>query len=321
MDAVISDALQEEVMQSFNWIQDLSYNTGDGSPSINLAEAVGPLPQIPTNAIDQPANHAFLSGSLFRLPSNFYGPDAAPQVKSFFDNICHGASLSLAQGVYNLKGKKCMDIVCSCGRLNKNAKNVSFTDGMNSKNGTKRETIKRQRTTNQQHIVDVMPRWDRKKFTKKTKQQVKEMKVIDTREGEKSKAPFQARRSGGKMPAIEHYRCKFQLKVAMDIVTNHWWLMSDSNIEHSHHPPVRKEAQKGSSSDITPEQLQFVIQMYQNSIPPSTMSHIMSNLVGKEFSADTMSNLTKKCQEAMDLANGISPNLSSAQKTLERLRA
>ena len=94
--------------------------------------------------------------------------------------------------------------------------------------------------------------------------------------------------------------------------------MLDSNIEHSHHPPVRKEAQKGSSSDVTPEQWQFVSQMYQSSISPSTMSHIISNLVGKEFSADTMSNLTKKCQEAMDLANGISPHLSSAQKTLER---
>ncbi len=135
------------------------------------------------------------------------------------------------------------------------------------------------------------------------------------------KTPFQVHHSGGKMPTNNQYCCKFQLKVAMDTVTNHWWLMSDSNIEHSHHPSVRKEDQKGSSSDITPEQLQFVIQMYHNSIPPSTMSHIMSNLVGKEFSADTMSNLTKKCQEAMDPANGISPNLSSAQKTVERLRA
>ncbi len=107
----------------------------------------------------------------------------------------------------------------------------------------------------------------------------------------------------------------------MDTVRNHWWLMLDSQLEHSHRPPVRKEAQKGSGSDITPEQLKFFIQMYRNSIPPSTMSHIMSNLVGKDFSADTMSNLTKKCQESMDLANGISPNLSSAQKTLERLRA
>ncbi len=102
----------------------------------------------------------------------------------------------------------------------------------------------------------------------------------------------------------------------MDAVTNHWWLMLDSNIEHSHHPPMKKEVLKGSSSDITLEQLQFVIHMYCNSIPPSTMCHIMSNLVGKEFSAATMSNLTKKYQEAMDLAN----HLSSAQKPLERLR-
>ncbi len=101
------------------------------------------------------------------------------------------------------------------------------------------------------------------------------MKVIDTCKGEKSKTPFQARRSGGKMPTNDQYCCKFQLKVVMDTVTNHWWLMSDSHIEHSHHPPVKKEAQKGSSSDIAPEQLKFFIQMYRNSIPPSTMSHIM----------------------------------------------
>ena len=78
-----------------------------------------------------------------------------------------------------------MDIVCSCGRLNKNAKNVSFTDGMNSKNGIKHETVKKQQTPNQQHIVNVMPRWDKKKGTKKTKQQEKAMKVIDTCKEEK----------------------------------------------------------------------------------------------------------------------------------------
>ena len=321
MDATISNALHEEVMSSFRWIQDLIFQPNNESPVVNLAEAVGILPEIPTNCYDQPENNKYLSGSCFRLPSNFHGPDASQHVKSFFDDICEGASLTMARGVYSLKGRKCLDIVCSCGRINKNAKNITFTDGMNSKKGTKRESVKRQRTPNQEHIVNVMPRWDKKKNNKKTKRQEKTMKVVDTREGVKSTTVFQARRNGGKMPAKEEYLCKFKLKVVMDTATNHWWLMSDSHIEHSHHPPVNKEAQKGSSSDITPEQMKFVMQMYRNSIPPSTMSHIMSNLVGKEFTADTISNLTKKCQEAMDVANGISPNLSSAQKTLERLRA
>ncbi len=57
-----------------------------------------------------------------------------------------------------------MDIICSCG-----PKNISFTDGMNSKNDTKCETVKRQQTPNQQHVVYVMPKWDKKKGIKRTK--------------------------------------------------------------------------------------------------------------------------------------------------------
>ncbi len=126
MDAAISEALQEQVMQSFKWID---------SPFINLVKAVGNLPHIPMNALEQPEKHLFLNGSCFRLPSEYCGLEAAPHVKLFFDNICHCTTLSLAQGVCNLKGRKHMDIVCSCGQLNKNAKNASFMDGMNSKNG------------------------------------------------------------------------------------------------------------------------------------------------------------------------------------------
>ncbi len=95
MDTAISEALQEQVMQSFKWIQELNYHANDDSPTINLAEAVGCLPQIPMNALDQPEKHLFLNGSCFRLPSEYLGLQAAPQVKSFFDNICDGTTLSL----------------------------------------------------------------------------------------------------------------------------------------------------------------------------------------------------------------------------------
>ena len=77
MDAAISEALQEQVMQSFKWIQELNYRTDDDSPSINLAEAVGFLPQIPINALDQPEKHLFLNGSCFRPPSEYCRLEAA----------------------------------------------------------------------------------------------------------------------------------------------------------------------------------------------------------------------------------------------------
>ncbi len=62
-----------------------------------------------------------------------------------------------------------MDIQCSCGQLHKKAKNVTFYDGMNSKEGIKGESVKKQQTQNQQHIVDTMPKWDKKhKTSRKT---------------------------------------------------------------------------------------------------------------------------------------------------------
>ncbi len=61
MDAVISDALKEQIMQSLKWIQDLNYHAMDDSTPVNLAKAVSPLPQILMNANDQPENHLFFN--------------------------------------------------------------------------------------------------------------------------------------------------------------------------------------------------------------------------------------------------------------------
>ncbi len=73
-------------------------------------------------------------------------------------------------GVDTVSGWKCMDIQCSCSQLYKKAKNVTFSDGINSKEGTKCETMKKQQMQNQQHIVDnKIPKWDNKHGQKKTK--------------------------------------------------------------------------------------------------------------------------------------------------------
>ncbi len=68
MDAAISEALQEQVIQIFKWIQELNYHANDDSSPVNLVKAVDPLPQIPMNANDQPENHLFLNGSFLGFP-------------------------------------------------------------------------------------------------------------------------------------------------------------------------------------------------------------------------------------------------------------
>ena len=89
MDAAISEALQEQVMQSFKWIQELNYLAEDDFPSINLVKAVGNLPQIPINALDQPEKHLFLNGSCFRLPSEYCRLEAASHFLIIFAMVLH----------------------------------------------------------------------------------------------------------------------------------------------------------------------------------------------------------------------------------------
>ncbi len=96
--------------------------------------------------------------------------------------------------------------------------------------------------------------------------------------------------------------------------------MSDGNFQHNDHPPVKEEAQLGGEAKLTPAQMKFIMQMYDHSIPPSTISDIMTKLVGKEFTAATIVNIGKKEQQAIHIAEGIKVDMGNAQKTLERLR-
>lgn len=46
-----------------------------------------------------------------------------------------------------------------------------FWDGMNSKDSMEHESVKKQCTQNQQHIVDIIPKLDTKQGRKKTEHQ------------------------------------------------------------------------------------------------------------------------------------------------------
>ncbi len=87
MDSVLCESLQEQILLTFNWTQDLVYNPSDGLPFVNLAKEVGSNPNIPKNFYHQPAEDKFLSGSYVCLPLRYKGSAAASEVTSFL-RIC-----------------------------------------------------------------------------------------------------------------------------------------------------------------------------------------------------------------------------------------
>ena len=122
------------------------------------------------------------------------------------------------------------------------------------------------------------------------------------------------------MPSEEAELCKFRIRLEKDDNTQRWWLMSEGNLHHNDHPPLREEARLAGESNLTPDQMKFIMQMCDHNVCPSTISDIMTKLVGKEFTADTIANIGRKVQQAIDIAEGITPEMTSAERTLERLQ-
>ncbi len=69
--------------------------------------------------------------------------------------------------------------------------------------------------------------------------------------------------------------------------------MFDSIIEHNDHPILCPEAELAGESDLTPDQMEFIQQLYSHGVILSTTSDITSKIVGKEFNSTTILNIEK----------------------------
>ncbi len=72
------------------------------------------------------------------------------------------------------------------------------------------------------------------------------------------------------------------------------WLMSDNIIKHNDHPLLCTEAKLAGELDITPDQMGFIQQLSSHGVILTTISGIMSKIVGKEFNSTTISNIERK---------------------------
>jgi len=225
MDSLLSAAIQQHVLDTFSWEQMLVYNP-DSNGTVNLAEAIKTpdnQPRVPFNATDQPDIEShFLKGSFFRLPAEFTGSEKAmvAKVKKFFEDICGETKLSMGRGVRTLKGRKCLDLKCHCGRLNNNTKDFEFEEGKTTKTGTIPEDIKRKRSKGEKTMIQRIPDLDKKAKKKLRKDGDEKQPIVDTRsEDDREKREFAPRVSGSELPSNKDQLCKFKLTLTQDEAT------------------------------------------------------------------------------------------------------
>ncbi len=102
--------------------------------------------------------------------------------------------------------------------------------------------------------------------------------------------------------------------------SNHWYLHSHGScLDHKHHPKLDVKAVTLSEKDMSHDEIQLTTLLYDVNVPPSTIAKVLTTIWDDDvgtFLPKTVFNINEKSRSLIDVANGILPTCSDAEKTL-----
>jgi hypothetical protein len=114
-------------------------------------------------------------------------------------------------------------------------------------------------------------------------------------------------------------QCPMRIRIYLNN-HNHWYISSNGCLDHKPHPKLDNQAISLSQSDISKQELILLNVLYDVNVPPSKISTLLDTVRDDNrgtFIPKTLFNLNKKCRSLIDVANGILPICSDAEKTLK----
>ena len=104
---------------------------------------------------------------------------------------------------------------------------------------------------------------------------------------------------------------------------NQWYLHTSSCLSHRHHPHLGEHAILLSQKDLSDKEQKLINVLMDQNVAPSKISKIVSTLKDDDmgtFLPKTIFNINEKCRSLIDIANGILPSCTDAEKTLHYLK-
>mgnify|MGYP006180727519 FL=1 len=130
-----------------------------------------------------------------------------------------------------------------------------------------------------------------------------------------------ARRCVTQRAASSDERCPMRIVLILTS-NNEWYIHSSSSLEHHNHPPLEEEATLLSQKDLSDKDEQLINILCDANVPPSKISRMMNDVREDDKGTllpKTIFNINEKCRRLIDLANGILPTCTDAEKTLKLL--
>lgn len=285
------------------------------SVKVDLSKAIGADAITPPNAPDQPSR--FPKGCSYMFEKGKYV--TAESMKDLLDSVCpetkwyKHASTKRSDGhevIFKCKKYQVDPIVSdfSDGKWTKDNVNTELNKGRKSK--VKNSAFSRMISSKLKYSSGI-----RKKAADRRGKEHKVDKVI----GEE---PTGHRTHTTKSTSKEH-RCHASVRFFVSMSGN-VYLKSVSNLEHINHVPVEQDSKPIESKDFTSEEEQYINLMFDSGVGNQTIANIMTKLLNKkgktgEVLSRTIKSMNEQCQKAIDLAQGISSDMTQAEKTLARL--
>ncbi len=130
-----------------------------------------------------------------------------------------------------------------------------------------------------------------------------------------------ARRWVSQRALTSNKQCPMRIRIYLNN-HKHRYISWNSCLDHKHHPKLDNQAISLFQSDISKQELRLLNVLYDMNVPPSKISTILDTVRDDNrgnFLPKTIFNLNEKCRNLIDIANGILPTCSDAEKTLKYL--
>jgi hypothetical protein len=102
--------------------------------------------------------------------------------------------------------------------------------------------------------------------------------------------------------------------------SNHWYLQSHGScLDHKHYPKLDVKAVTLSEKDMPHDEFKLTTLLYDIIVPPFSIAKVLTTIRDDDvgtFLPKTVFNIYEKCQSLIDVANGILPTCSDAEKNL-----
>jgi hypothetical protein len=154
---------------------------------------------------------------------------------------------------------------------------------------------------------------------KSKKRDIVKKKSIERKHRHGISSQGKARRSITTRAPTSEEECPMTFRVYLNS-SNHWYLQSHgSYLDHKHRPKLNVRAVTLSEKDMSQNELKLTTLLYDVNAPPSTIAKVLTTIRDNDvgtFLPKTVFNNNEKCRSLIDVANGLLPSCSDAEKTL-----